>query len=267
VEQVDALVLSGGSAFGLDACSGVAERLRAAGRGFPAGQATIPIVPGAIIFDMYTGQEKGWAHNPYAALGAAAYDAADTDFELGTAGAGTGALTAMLKGGLGSASLRLEGGATVGALVTANPVGAVTTTGDRHFLAAPFEIGDEFGGLGPDPVCAQGLTLESRKFTAFRKAQNTVIAIVATDAQLSKAQCHRMAVAAHDGIARACLPSHTPEDGDIIFALSHGTIAADPLLVGHAAALCVARAIARAAYHATPAQGDVVPCWRDLNPA
>lgn len=265
VDRVDAIVLSGGSAFGLDACSGVCESLRRAGRGFAAGQATIPIVPGAILFDLYRGQEKHWAANPYPALGAAAFDAAAADFTLGTVGAGTGALTAMLKGGLGSASLVIDGGATVGALVAANPVGSVTTPGDRHFYAAPFEIGDEFGGLGPDPASGQGLDLKSRKFDAFRTAQNTVIAIVATDAALSKAQCHRVATAAHDGIARACVPAHTPQDGDIIFALSHGEKSADPMLVGHAAALCLSRAIARAIYAARPAPQDALPCWFDLN--
>ena len=155
VETVDALVLSGGSAFGLDACSGVSEQLRLRARGFPAGQAKIPIVPGAIIFDLYTGQEKHWPQNPYPALGAAAFEAASDDFALGSAGAGTGALTAMLKGGLGSASLCIDGGVTVGALIVANPLGSVTTPGDRHFYAAPFEISKEFGGIGPDPAAGQ----------------------------------------------------------------------------------------------------------------
>lgn len=265
VQQVDALVLSGGSAFGLDACSGVVARLRAQGRGYPAGPARVPIVPGAILFDLYGGQEAHWPENPYPALGAAAFDAADVAFEIGSVGAGTGALSAMLKGGLGSASLQLEDGATVGALVAANPAGSVTTPGDHHFHAAAFEIDGEFGGLGPDPAPAQGLHLKSRKAEAVGASPNTVIAIVATDAHLTKAQCHRVAVAAHDGIARACVPSHTPLDGDLIFALSQGTRKADPLMIGHAAALCLARAIARGVHAATPAQDDVLPCWRDRN--
>ncbi|MFK7945599.1 MAG: P1 family peptidase [Paracoccaceae bacterium] len=265
VQKVDALVLSGGSAFGLDACSGVAQRLRAKGRGYPAGRAIVPIVPGAILFDLYHGQENGWAENPFHALGAAAYDAAAETFALGTEGAGTGALSAMLKGGLGSASLQIEGGATVGALVAANPTGSVTTPGDRFFHAGAYEIGGEFGALGPDPNAGQGLDLTSRKYNAFKGAQNTVIAIVATDARLSKSQCHRMAVAAHDGIARACVPAHTPQDGDIVFSLSHGDAIADPMIVGHAAALCLTRAIARAVHAATAAPTDVLPCWQDLN--
>ncbi len=104
VQAVDALVLSGGSAYGLDACSGVVEGLRAAGRGFRVGPAVVPIVPGAIVFDLLNGGDKGWTVNPYAELGRRALEGAAADFALGTAGAGTGALAAMQKGGLGSAS-------------------------------------------------------------------------------------------------------------------------------------------------------------------
>ncbi|MBQ0805985.1 MAG: P1 family peptidase [Sulfitobacter sp.] len=268
VAAVDALVLSGGSAFGLDACSGVVDRLRAVGRGFQVGPATIPLVPGAILFDLLNGGQKDWAENPYRALGRAAFDAASDSFALGTVGAGTGALSAMVKGGLGSASLQLPDGTMVGALVAANPVGAVTTPGDRHFYAAPFEMGSEFGGLGPDPASGLGLTLDSRKISAMSPRENTTIAIVATDATLTKAQCKRMAVAAHDGIGRATVPAHTPHDGDLVFALSTaGHQVEDRMLalIGHAASLCLARAIARAIYEATPAPGDLLPCWRDLN--
>ncbi|WP_299413402.1 P1 family peptidase [uncultured Sulfitobacter sp.] len=266
VAAVDALVLSGGSAYGLDACSGVVDGLRRDGRGFRIGPAQIPLVPGAILFDLLNGGEKDWQENPYRALGLAAYDAAQAQFEIGSVGAGTGALTAMLKGGLGTASLTLPDGSTVAALVAANPVGAVTTPGDRHFYAAPFEMEEEFGGLGPDPASGLGLSRESRKMNAMSARANTTIAIVATDATLTKAECHRVATAAHDGIARACLPAHTPMDGDLVFALTTGAKpAADVLMTGHAAALCLSRAIARAVYHATPAQGDIMPCWKDTN--
>ena len=266
VPTVDALVLSGGSAFGLDACSGVMDGLRAAGRGLRISTATIPLVPGAIIFDLLNGGAKDWGENPYRALGRAAFDAAGASFELGTEGAGTGALTAMVKGGLGSASLCLPDGSTVGALVVANPVGAVTTPGDRHFYAAPFEIGDEFGGLGVDPASALGMSFESRKRDSMHPRKNTTIAIVATDAALTKAECQRIATAAHDGIGRATLPAHTPNDGDLVFGVSTGKRpAGDVLLTGHAASLCLARAIARAAYHARPAPGDLLPTWSDLN--
>lgn len=266
VAAVDALVLSGGSAYGLDACSGVVDGLRSDGRGFRIGAALIPLVPGAILFDLLNGGDKDWDQNPYRGLGLAAYHAARADFEIGTVGAGTGALTAMLKGGLGTASLQLPDGSTVAALVAANPVGAVTTPGDRHFYAAPFEMNGEFGGLGPDPASGLGLSRESRKMGAMHARANTTIAIVATDAALTKAECHRVATAAHDGIARACVPAHTPNDGDLVFALTTGARpAADVLLTGHAAALCLSRAIARAVYAATPAAGDVIPCWSDAN--
>jgi len=266
VAAVDALVLSGGSAFGLDACSGVVDALRAAGRGFRIGAATIPLVPGAILFDLLNGGDKDWTTNPYRALGRQAFEAASTDFALGTAGAGTGALTAMMKGGLGSASLVLPDGSTVGALVAANPVGAVTTPGDRHFYAAPFEMNAEFGGLGPDPATGLGRTLESRKVAAMSMRENTTIAIVATDATLTKAECQRVAVAAHDGLGRATVPAHTPQDGDLVFSLSTDTKPpGNVMLIGHAASLCLSRAIARAVYEATPSQGDLLPCWRTLN--
>ncbi len=266
VAEVDALVLSGGSAYGLDACSGVVDGLRAAGRGFKIGPATIPLVPGAILFDLLNGGAKDWDENPYRALGRAALENASDSFQLGTVGAGTGALTGMLKGGLGSASLRLPDGSTVGALVATNPVGAVTTPGDKHFYAAPFEIGDEFGGLGPDPASGLGLTPESRKMQAMSLRENTTIAIIATDAKLTKAECQRVATAAHDGIGRATVPAHLPQDGDLVFALSTDARPAGNVgIIGHAAALCLSRAIARAVYEATPAAGDLLPCWRTLN--
>ena len=277
VAKVDAITLSGGSAYGLDACSGVVEGLRARGRGFRVADAIIPIVPGAILFDLLNGGDKSWETTPYPALGRTAFEAASTDFDIGTAGAGTGALTAMLKGGLGSASLVLEGGITVAALVAANPMGSVTTPGERHFWAAPFEIGDEFGGLGPDPATGLGRQVSSRKMQHMSQQAkgvdlpderaNTTIAIVATDADLSKAQCQRMAISSHDGIGRATVPAHAPGDGDLVFAVSTN---ARPLdnpdralgHIGHAAAICLSRAIARAVYHAAPANGDVLPCWK-----
>ncbi|WP_370399704.1 P1 family peptidase [Sulfitobacter sp. JB4-11] len=266
VAAVDALVLSGGSAFGLDACSGVVDGLRAAGRGFAVGPAQVPLVPGAILFDLLNGGQKDWEQNPYAALGRQAFEAAAQSFEIGTAGAGTGALTAMMKGGLGSASLTLPDGSTVGALVGVNPVGSVTTPGDRHFYAAPFEMGDEFGALGPDTASGLGLSLDSRKMRATSMRENTTIAIVATDATLTKAECKRIAVAAQDGIGRATVPAHTPYDGDLVFSVSTARApAGDVTLIGHAAALCLSRAIARGVYAATPAPGDLLECWSTLN--
>lgn len=266
VPAVDALVLSGGSAFGLDAASGVVDRLRACGRGFAVGPFHVPIVPTAIIFDLMSGGDKHWGDNPYPDLGRSAFDRMAVAFELGTAGAGTGATTGTLKGGLGSASLMLPTGHTVGALAVANALGSVTVPGHPHFWAAPFEVGGEFGGLGPCPDPDPLHVPKSEKRAAFKAQANTTIAIVATDAVLTKAECKRLAIVAHDGLARAIVPAHTPFDGDLVFAVSTGRRpladpANDSTLVGHAAGLALARAIARAVYSATPAAGDILPTW------
>lgn len=274
VQQVDALVLSGGSAFGLDACSGVMDGLRKMGRGFAVGDMRIPIVPGAIVFDLINGGAKDWKENPYRKLGRQALETATPEFDIGTVGAGTGALAAMQKGGLGSASLTLPDGTTVGALVVVNALGSVTTPGDRHFWAAPFEVDGEFGGAGPDRVAGHITPEPSRKEQAMMQVAaegaNTTIAIVATDAALTKTQCHRLAVVAHDGMARAIVPSHTPLDGDLVFAVSTGEAtgvdAAAFRDIAAAGATCLARAIARGVYAATPAPGDIMPTYRALNP-
>lgn len=260
VQKVDALVLSGGSAYGLDACSGVINGLHKIGRGFAVGDVRVPIVPGAIIFDLSNGGKKDWTVNPYPALGEDALTALGEDFELGSVGAGAGATCARLKGGLGSASLVLEDGVTVGALVIANPVGNVVSPGGI-FWAAGFEINQEFGGVGSDPAAYGDVRLPLKIDAA--EGANTTIAIVATDARLTKSEAKRLAIAAHDGMARAIVPSHTPMDGDLVFAVSHGDKSGDLAQIGHAASTCLARAIARAVYEATPAAGDVLPCFRD----
>lgn len=251
VQEVDALVLSGGSAFGLDACSGVADGLRAMGRGFPVGDQRVPIVPGAILFDLLNGGDKRWDRNPYAALGRAALSAADQDFALGSAGAGYGATTGRWKGGLGSASCILPSGITVGALVAVNALGSATVGEGPHFWAAPWEMAAEFGGLGPCPAPPP----PEAPLPGKRLGEATTIAIVATDARLDQAQATRMAVAAQDGMARALVPSHTLLDGDLVFAAATGAQVlqepvADLFQIGHAAATCLARAIARGVWHA-----------------
>lgn len=259
VQQVDALVLSGGSAFGLDAGSGVADGLAALGRGFEIGPARVPLVPGAILFDLINGGDKAWAENPYKALGQAALKAASERFELGSVGAGTGANTVTLKGGLGSASFVLPSGHTVGALVAVNALGSATVGDSAHFWAAPFEVDGEFGGLGPAPSFPPPGTAPVKG----GPAENTTIGIVATDAALTQAQCTRIATAAHDGLARALMPAHAPFDGDLIFAAATGTKEPleDTTQLGHAAAICVSRAIARGVFAATPAPNDPYPCW------
>lgn len=262
VQQVDALVLSGGSAFGLDAASGVADGLRAMGRGFAVGDQRVPIVPAAILFDLLNGGDKGWARNPYADLGLAALQAAGADFALGTAGAGYGAATGTLKGGLGSASAVLDSGFTVGALVAVNALGQATVGDGPEFWAAPWEMAGEFGGLGLPDRFPQAEPQPMK-----RQGEATTIAVVATDATLTQAQALRIATAAQDGMARALVPSHTLLDGDLVFAAATGTRPLqDPVhdlfQIGHAAACCLARAIARAVFEARPMPGDRQPCWQ-----
>jgi len=258
VEQVDALVLSGGSALGLDAASGVANALRAQERGFAVEDQRVPIVPAAILFDLLNGGEKDWAQNPYAALGAQALASADDTPALGTVGAGFGATTATLKGGLGQASAMLPGGIIVAAMVAVNALGSATVGDGPHFWAAPWEVDGEFGNIGPAPTYPTGRPAMKGD------ARNTTIGIVATNAKLTQAQCTRLATAAHDGFARALLPSHTPFDGDLIFAASHGEVTCDDLAwLGHAAATCMARAIARGIYYARSDASGPVPSYQE----
>jgi D-aminopeptidase len=270
VDKVEALVLSGGSVFGLDAAGGVTDALGEQGRGFRYGAVSVPVVPGAVLFDLNNGGDKQWGENPYRRLGRAALANAGERFGLGTAGCGTGATTAGLKGGLGSASLVLPSGHVVGALAGVNPTGQVVVADSPHFWAAPFEIDDEFGGRGPYPGVPPLAALSRIKLDYLSEASggNTTLAIVATDAALTKAQLKRLAVAAQDGIGRAMTPAHTLVDGDIVFAVSTGARpVADPIRdavqLGHAAAVCLSRAIARAVYNAASAPGDLFPTFGD----
>jgi len=266
VNEIDALVLSGGSAFGLDAASGVADALRAAGKGFAVGPVTVPIVPSAIIFDLLNGGDKSWDTNPYRQLGVDALTDTRRNFELGSIGAGYGATCANLKGGLGSASLVLPSGFTVGALVVANPHGSPVVHNGKEFWAAPFEVDEEFGGLGAGG--AQALAMpNNEKMAAYEAMANTTLAIVATDAVLTKSQARRLAVTSQDGIARAVVPAHTQFDGDLVFAMSTGTralenIDRDMVELSHAAAVCVSRSIARAVFNAQAHSDDILPSWQ-----
>ncbi len=268
VEKVDALVLSGGSAFGLDAMGGVQGWLREQGRGFAVGPARVPIVPGAILFDLNNGGDKSWGRMPpYWDLGYEAAKSAALEFQLGTAGAGFGATSASLKGGLGSASARTQNGFTVGALVAVNAIGSATIGDGPHFWAAPYEQDGEFGGLGL-PARFDANMLKLRAKGAVKPVnENTTIAIVATDAAMDKAQAKRLAIMAHDGMSRALRPSHATFDGDIVFAVATGGAQkapgpADQLEIGALAADCLARAIARAIFlaQALPFAG-ALPDW------
>ncbi len=267
VERVDAVVFSGGSAFGLDAATGVQALLRERGRGYAIGNVRIPIVCGAALFDMLNGGDKNWGRfSPYRDLGYAAAASAGADFALGTAGAGFGATTVNCKGGLGSASARTRDAHMVGALVAVNACGSVNVGQGPHFWAAPFEREGEFGGLGlPAKVPSEALIPRAKG----RPGENTTIAIVATDAQLTKAQTKQLAVMAQDGLARAIYPSHTTLDGDTVFAAATGrrTLedAANELTeLGAAAANALARAVARAVFEAKALPGGI-PSWQDCH--
>ncbi len=253
VAAVDAIVLSGGSAFGLDAASGVQAFLREAGRGYAVGTARIPIVPGAILFDLLNGGDKDWGrYPPYRELAYAAAERAGVDFQLGSVGAGLGATTVNFKGGIGSASAVTEAGFAIGALAAVNAAGSTVIGDGPWFWAAPFEQNGEYGGNGW-PAATPPAALAPRTKGAPR--QNTTLVVVATDAGLSKGQARHLALMAHDGLARAIYPVHTPLDGDIVFAAATGqrplgNAVFDLTAIGAAAANVVARAIARAVFEA-----------------
>ena len=267
VEGIDAIVLSGGSAFGLDAASGAQAWLREQGRGFRIRDAVVPIVPAAIMFDLLNGGDKNWGRYPvYRELGYEAAKSAGADFALGSVGAGLGTTTATLKGGIGSASATTGDGITVGALVAVNAVGTTVIGDGPHFWAAPFEQDGEFGGRGwPASISTSDLKIRAKG----GPQESTTLAVIATDAKLNKAQCNRLAIMAHDGFARAIYPVHTPLDGDAIFSAAIGAKQlADPFYglaeLGMVAANVMARAIARGVYEATalPFPG-ALPSWKD----
>jgi L-aminopeptidase/D-esterase-like protein len=266
VERVDGLVLSGGSVYGLDSMGGVICWLREKGRGFPVGAARVPIVPGAILFDLLNGGDKNFGRAPvYWHLGYRAAEAAEENFALGRVGAGYGATTANLKGGLGSASAVTKAGFCVGALVAVNALGQATIGCGPHFWAAPYEREQEFGGLGwpsPWPKDALGITVKSAA------AENTTIAIVATDAALTKPEAKRLAIIAQDGFARALRPAHACFEGDTVFAAATGSAknlltVSDKIEIGAATADCLSRAIARAIYEADALPFPAaLPSWK-----
>ena len=265
VGRAHALVLSGGSVFGLGAADGVAAALSSRGIGLQlgVGGTAIPIVPAAVLHDLANGGDKSWGLSPpYRELGMRALAAADAEFALGSVGAGRGAMAGNLKGGIGSSSVELGEGLIVGALVALNSVGSAMMPDGKTYWAWAFELGQEFGGGGP-PKSTMDLSDpapgESRLAWALQRSQpgaNTTLAVVACNADLSTAECKRVAMMAQDGIARAVRPAHTPFDGDTIFAVASGELqlnqellrAAEIGRIGSAAADCLARAIARAVH-------------------
>jgi L-aminopeptidase/D-esterase-like protein len=268
VDRVDAICLSGGSAYGLGASDGIMRWLRERGRGLSVGGTVVPIVPTAILFDLLNGGDKDWDWPPYRELAYAATGNAAHDFALGNAG--------DLKGGLGSASaVDPSTGLQVGALVAVNARGYTTMAGLPQFWAWALEQGSEFGGLPPPnrkvtlEVSHNRADLTHDPADAARSdpRANTTIAVVATNARLDKGSAQRLAMMAQDGLARSIRPVHTPHDGDTVFALATGRhdLAVDALSLGELGTLaadCLARAVARGVYHA--ASLGAARGWRDV---
>jgi L-aminopeptidase/D-esterase-like protein len=268
VRHVDAVLLSGGSAYGLAAADGVMRWLEERGRGVQMTGGTVPIVPAAVIFDLPVG---AWSHRPDAEFGYCAADSAGVEFAVGSVGAGVGARAGVLKGGVGTASAVLDSGVTVGALVVVNSAGDVfdPATG----LPWMAELTAEFGLTAPPAERVAAYAARHRELSPL----NTTLAVVATDAALSKASCRRMAVAAQVGLARAIRPVHTPLDGDTVFALATGAVEVEPnpdtpaalapetallTAVGAVAADCLTRAVLAGVLAAESVAG--VPAYRDL---
>jgi L-aminopeptidase/D-esterase-like protein len=259
VGQIDAIVLSGGSVFGLDAASGAMAVLAAQGRGYALapGAPRAPIVPAAILFDLANGGDKSWGDMPpYRELGRRAAQTAAADFALGNAGAGLGAQAATYKGGLGSASAIADDGITVGAVVAVNSLGSPLIPGSDVFWAFPFELDNEFGGRRLKHDYRNARDELPTDMRGARPRTNTTIAIVATDADVSRVELKRIAIMAADGMSRALRPANTPFDGDIVFAVATGKRPLaeprqrDVMRVGSTAADCLARAVARGVYEA-----------------
>jgi L-aminopeptidase/D-esterase-like protein len=279
LDAVDAIVLGGGSAFGLAAADGVMGWLAEQGRGFPVGDLHVPLVPGAILFDLLNGgdktafQDKPDTALPYRALARAAVASASLEVALGNAGAGFGATTTghdgrRLKGGQGTASVVLDDGVTVGALAAVNALGSVVANSGGQFLAGALERGEEFGGLG-GAVRVEVPDHPLDKYGRRETPPNTTLAVVATDAALTKAQATRVARMAQAGMARAIRPVFTPMDGDVVFSLATGHLSvtdpvSDVARIGMAAADCLARAVARGIFEAA-GQGDW-PAYKDTYP-
>lgn len=252
----DAIVLSGGSVYGLDAPAGVTALLREQGRGVFFGGVNVPIVPGAILFDLTNGGDKNWgAETTYRRLGRDAAEDASLDFPLGNVGAGLGARAGAYKGGLGSASTVTDDGLTVGAIVAVNSLGSPLIPGTDVFWAFPFEQAGEFGGRRLKGPAESGLDLPA-DMKGVLPRQNTTIAVVAIDAEVSGVELKRIAIMAQDGFARALRPVHTPFDGDIVFAMATGKRPlGEPrprqiMRLGNIAADTLSRAIARGVYEA-----------------
>lgn len=273
VQVVDGIVLSGGSVYGMGSADGIAAWMGMRNRGFSMGARPgvppSPILPTACLYDLANGGNKDWKMSPpYRELGIKAFESIAEDFKLGTAGAGYGANSGGIKGGLGSASAKTMDGITVGAIVAVNSLGSTNAPGGKKFWAAPFEMGDEFGGLG-----SEGMVAGPENYgKAMQPRANTTIAVIATDVALTRVEMKRIAIMAQDGLARALRPVHAPFDGDVVFAMSTAQQEASDAMprsvmttrIGALAADTLARAIARAIFEATALPGSEIKAWRDL---
>jgi L-aminopeptidase/D-esterase-like protein len=284
VQEVDAVCLSGGSAYGLDAASGVMSVLADADRGFRVGEGAgrvVPIVPAAALFDLGVGGR--FDLRPDASFGRRAAEAArPRRFAQGNVGAGAGATAGVLKGGLGSASVVSEPvGATVAALVALNPAGSPVDAATGRLWAADRLLPGEVPSMRR-PSRADVAAYRAAVDAARRAPFNTTLVVVATDALLTKTECHRLAVAGHDGLARAVDPIHGYVDGDVVFALASGSAelpagvehgpprpAGERLAALSALGAMAADAVARAAVHATLAATSIAdrPSYRDAFPS
>lgn len=265
-DSVDAICLSGGSAFGLASADGVMAGLKAQGRGFALvprpGVPATPIVPAAILYDLANGGDKDWGDTaPYAGLGRQAFDSAGKSFRLGKAGAGYGARAGLAPGGTGSASIVTQDGLSIGALAAVNSFGSVRMPGSDAFWAWPFEISGEFGGARPDP----GLSFDPEDWGGAKAnpspRENTTLACIAIDAVVTHDDLQRIAQMALAGMARAIRPVFAPTDGDVVFVIStqkRQIEGSRPLAVarlGELAAGTLARAIARGVYETERQEG------------
>ncbi len=261
VDKIDGIVLSGGSAFGLDASSGVMDCLKNRNRGFDTGSIKVPIVPSAILFDLKNGGVKDWKTNPYRNLGQNAFLNISQFFEIGSVGAGCGATTSVFKGGLGTNSIFYGDRIKVGAIVAVNSVGSPCFPGTNILYSDFYGANKEYLEKPP--------TISLINSTKLLKGEATTLGIVCTNLNFNKSDLNRIATAAHSGIARAIEPSHTPFDGDIIFSATSGTQSIyskdkDLMLVCQLSALCITQAVGIAIKAARKKRGDKLACWADL---
>ena len=261
VDNIDGIVLSGGSAFGLDASSGVMDCLKNQNRGFDTGSIKVPIVPSAILFDLKNGGFKNWKINPYRDLGQNAFLNVSETVEIGSVGAGCGATTSVVKGGLGTASFFYGDRVKVGAIVAVNSVGSPCFPRTNILYS-------DFYGANKEHL-EKPPTISLINSTKLLKGEATTLGIVCTNLNFNKSDLNRIATAAHSGIARAIEPSHTPFDGDIIFSATSGTQPIyskdnDLMLVCQLSALCITQAVGSAIKAARKKRGDKLACWADL---